>query len=494
MLKRKQQKTGNSDTSSKIEEIDKDKLTITLNNATKKSYGNFEFYINFELENNFDIANVDDIIGETITGLLLQDNNYSKNIEFIDGSILDYFNNNKEEGSMLNKIKEVFNVNMENINKLKGNIKEFSARDTEALYKDIFSVKNSNNDKFINGSYISIVGVESSKKQREDKGIGVIVDPSKISEGKLPSNFDSQIEIYKTYILDYLIYMYLLQKEVYDKYIYYITKIVEIHEQIENINVYVWEEEYLVNELIHIYNNDLVEQIKKYKVSVGKEKGRIINEINRFVEQLEQEISKNERNIINIEKINKITENLKRIKADLNSGTLTGDYEILVGKQQSQPSAVASSTSGQQFSSAVASQPAQPFSSTVASAQPFSSAVASQPAQPFSFARPLAQPFSSTDASQPAQPFSSTVALAQPSATTPASTKKPSATTPASTKKPVARAPAKKPVARTSDFPSSFVKGVSDVSSNVAKALAINSWLGSGGSPPQRKRTPVKRR
>ena len=83
MLKRKQQKTGNSDTSSKIEEIDKDKLTITLNKATKKSYGNFEFYINFELENNFDIANVDDIIGETITGLLLQDNNYSKNIEFI---------------------------------------------------------------------------------------------------------------------------------------------------------------------------------------------------------------------------------------------------------------------------------------------------------------------------------------------------------------------------------------------------------------------------
>ena len=436
MLKRKQQKTGNSDTSSKIEEIDKDKLTITLNKATKKSYGNFEFYINFELENNFDIANVDDIIGETITGLLLQDNNYSKNIEFIDGTILDYFNNNKEEGSMLNKIKEVFNVNMENINKLKGNIKEFSARDTEELYKDIFSVKNSNNDKFINGSYISIVGVESSKKQREDKGIGVIVDPSKISEGKLPSNFDSQIEIYKTYILDYLIYMYLLQKEVYDKYIYYITKIVEIHEQIENINVYVWEEEYLVNELIHIYNNDLVEQIKKYKVSDGKEKGKIINEINRFVEQLEQEISKNERNIINIEKINKITENLKRIKADLNSGTLTGDYEILVGKQQSQTST---------------------FSPEPVSAQPLSSTDAGQPAQPFSF----------TDASQPAQPFSST-------------------TTPA---------PAKNPKSRTSNFPSSVVQGISNATSNVADALITNTFMSYlGGSPPQRKRTPVKRR
>jgi len=436
MLKRKQQKTGNSDTSSKIEEIDKDKLTITLNKATKKSYGNFEFYINFELENNFDIANVDDIIGETITGLLLQDNNYSKNIEFIDGTILDYFNNNKEEGSMLNKIKEVFDVNMENINKLKGNIKEFSARDTEELYKDIFSVKNSNNDKFINGSYISIVGVESSKKQREDKGIGVIVDPSKISEGKLPSNFDSQIEIYKTYILDYLIYMYLLQKEVYDKYIYYITKIVEIHEQIENINVYVWEEEYLVNELIHIYNNDLVEQIKKYKVSDGKEKGKIINEINRFVEQLEQEISKNERNIINIEKINKITENLKRIKADLNSGTLTGDYEILVGKQQSQTST---------------------FSPEPVSAQPLSSTDAGQPAQPFSF----------TDASQPAQPFSST-------------------TTPA---------PAKNPKSRTSNFPSSVVQGISNATSNVADALITNTFMSYlGGSPPQRKRTPVKRR
>ena len=439
MLKRKQQKTGNSDTSSKIEEIDKDKLTITLNKATKKSYGNFEFYINFELENNFDIANVDDIIGETITGLLLQDNNYSKNIEFIDGTILDYFNNNKEEGSMLNKIKEVFNVNMENINKLKGNIKEFSARDTEALYKDIFSVKNSNNDKFINGSYISIVGVESSKKQREDKGIGVIVDPSKISEGKLPSNFDSQIEIYKTYILDYLIYMYLLQKEVYDKYIYYITKIVEIHEQIENINVYVWEEEYLVNELIHIYNNDLVEQIKKYKVSDGKEKGKIINEINRFVEQLEQEISKNERNIINIEKINKITENLKRIKADLNSGTLTGDYEIPFGKQQSQPSTVASPL-----------------------------------AQPFSFASPLAQSFSPT-ARQPAQP---------------------SATTPASTKKPVARAPApaKNPKSRTSNFPSSVVQGFSDASSNVANAFITKAIMTSFGGSPLKERTPVKRR
>lgn len=448
MLKRKQQKTGNSDTSSKIEEIDKDKLTITLNKATKKSYGNFEFYINFELENNFDIANVDDIIGETITGLLLQDNNYSKNIEFIDGTILDYFNNNKEEGSMLNKIKEVFNVNMENINKLKGNIKEFSARDTEALYKDIFSVKNSNNDKFINGSYISIVGVESSKKQREDKGIGVIVDPSKISEGKLPSNFDSQIEIYKTYILDYLIYMYLLQKEVYDKYIYYITKIVEIHEQIENINVYVWEEEYLVNELIHIYNNDLVEQIKKYKVSDGKEKGKIINEINRFVEQLEQEISKNERNIINIEKINKITENLKRIKADLNSGTLTGDYEIPFGKQQSQPSTVASPL-----------------------------------AQPFSFASPLAQPFSST------------VALAQPSATPPPPPP-PSATTPASTKKPVARAPApaKNPKSRTSNFPSSVVQGFSDASSNVANAFITKAIMTSFGGSPLKERTPVKRR
>jgi len=460
MLKRKQQKTGNSDTSSKIEEIDKDKLTITLNKATKKSYGNFEFYINFELENNFDIANVDDIIGETITGLLLQDNNYSKNIEFIDGTILDYFNNNKEEGSMLNKIKEVFDVNMENINKLKGNIKEFSARDTEALYKDIFSVKNSNNDKFINGSYISIVGVESSKKQREDKGIGVIVDPSKISEGKLPSNFDSQIEIYKTYILDYLIYMYLLQKEVYDKYIYYITKIVEIHEQIENINVYVWEEEYLVNELIHIYNNDLVEQIKKYKVSDGKEKGKIINEINRFVEQLEQEISKNERNIINIEKINKITENLKRIKADLNSGTLTGDYEILVGKQQSQTSTFSPEpVSAQPLSSTDAGQPAQPFSFTDASqpAQPLSSTDAGQPAQPFSF----------TDASQPAQPFSST-------------------TTPASTKK---------TVARTSDVPSSFVKGISNATSKVADALITNTFMSYlGGSPPQRKRTPVKRR
>ena len=460
MFKRKQQKTGNSDTSSKIEEIDKDKLTITLNKATKKSYGNFEFYINFELENNFDIANVDDIIGETITGLLLQDNNYSKNIEFIDGTILDYFNNNKEEGSMLNKIKEVFDVNMENINKLKGNIKEFSARDTEELYKDIFSVKNSNNDKFINGSYISIVGVESSKKQREDKGIGVIVDPSKISEGKLPSNFDSQIEIYKTYILDYLIYMYLLQKEVYDKYIYYITKIVEIHEQIENINVYVWEEEYLVNELIHIYNNDLVEQIKKYKVSDGKEKGKIINEINRFVEQLEQEISKNERNIINIEKINKITENLKRIKADLNSGTLTGDYEILVGKQQSQTSTFSPEpVSAQPLSSTDAGQPAQPFSFTDASqpAQPLSSTDAGQPAQPFSF----------TDASQPAQPFSST-------------------TTPASTKK---------TVARTSDVPSSFVKGISDVTSKVADALITNTFMSYlGGSPPQRKRTPVKRR
>ena len=423
MFKRKQQKTGNSDTSSKIEEIDKDKLTITLNNATKKSYGNFEFYINFKLENNFDIANVDDIIGETITGLLFQDNNYSNNINFIDGTILDYFNNNKEEGSMLNKIKEVFNVNMENINKLKDNIKEFSARDTAALYKDIFSVKNSNNDKFINGSYISIVGVESSKKQREDKGIDVIVDPSKISEGKLPSNFDSQIEIYKTYILDYLIFMYLLQKEVYDKYIYYITKIVEIHEQIENINAYVWEEEYLVNELIHIYNNGLVGQIKKYKVSAGKERGEIINEINRIVEQLEQEISKNERNIINIDKINKITENLKRIKEDLDSGTLTGDYEILL-KQKSQPSAVSNPLAQ---------------TSEVASAQP--SAVASQPLSP-------------------------TVASAQHT---------------------------KKPVARKSDLVDSTIQGFGDALGRAGTAFWLNSAF-AGGSIPQRKRTPVKRR
>lgn len=326
----------------KVEEIEREKLTITLENAERiesKNYGGYNFYINFELNNNFQKANIDDIIGEIIEAILFPDDNenYLKHIDFIKETLNDYNTNYNNQDSDLYKIKEIFRLNMDNINRLKGNIKEFSSENTKQLYKDIFSVKSINNDMFINGNYISIVGTESSKKQRQDDGINIDIDPSKISKGELPTNFDTNIELYKTYIMDYLKFIYILQKEVYDEYIYYITKIVEIHKQIEEIKPYVWEEEYLVNELIRMYNTDILEKLKKYKESSDKEKETLKTEINTSIILLEDKLAQNKRNIINEDKIVQITENIKAINDGLNSGDLDGKYDIsLLQESQTQ--------------------------------------------------------------------------------------------------------------------------------------------------------------
>lgn len=326
----------------KVEEIEREKLTITLENAERiesKNYGGYNFYINFELNNNFQKANIDDIIGEIIEAILFPDDNenYLKHIDFIKETLNDYNTNYNNQDSDLYKIKEIFRLNMDNINRLKGNIKEFSSENTKQLYKDIFSVKSINNDMFINGNYISIVGTESSKKQRQDDGINIDIDPSKISKGELPTNFDTNIELYKTYIMDYLKFIYILQKEVYDEYIYYITKIVEIHKQIEEIKPYVWEEEYLVNELIRMYNTDILEKLKKYKESSDQEKETLKSEINTSIKLLEDKLAQNKRNIINEDKIVQITENIKAINDGLNSGDLDGKYDIsLLQESQTQ--------------------------------------------------------------------------------------------------------------------------------------------------------------
>ena len=332
MFKRKKTKTV-----SVSEQIVKDKLTITLDktNMESKSYGPLQIYTNYKLNNNFLLADVESIIGDTVEALLLPDNedNYLKHKEFIEETISDYSKNINTTDSDLNTIIKIFETNMKSINYLKDN-QNFPSSEIEKLYKVIFSVKSAENDIFINHeNYTSLNGVESSKKQREDLGI----DSSKLLNGQIPSNFDSNIEMYKTYILDYLKFMYILQKNVYDQYIYYIMKIVEIHQQIENIKPFVWEEEYLVSELIKIYSSEILEKLKKYRDLESDKKETIKKEIILCIDSLNQEISKNLNYVSNGDILNRVRDNLESIKEGLDSGILKNDDDYVIQQVGEQP-------------------------------------------------------------------------------------------------------------------------------------------------------------
>lgn len=323
------------------EEIVNGKLTITLDKSKmeSKSYGSLQIYTNYKLNNNFLLADVESKIGYTVEALLLPDNedNYLKHKEFIEETISDYFKNKKKTDSDLNTIIKIFETNMKSINYLKDK-QNLTSSEIKQLCKEIFSVKSPENDIFINHeNYTSINGVESSKKQREDLGI----DSSKLLNGEIPSNFDSNIEMYTTYILDYLKFMYILQKNVYDQYIYYIMKIVEIHQQIEDIKPFVWEEEYLVSELMKIYSSEILEKLKQYRVLKGDDKAIIKDEIIICINLLNQQISKNISYVVKDgDIVKRVSDNLESIKEGLESGNLKNndDYVIKEVGGQAQPS------------------------------------------------------------------------------------------------------------------------------------------------------------
>lgn len=345
-----------------------------------KNYFERPFLLVYGIENNLNnrdkkiCTNGKDItaleaISETIRDLTFVNHkeNYNNHLDFIKASLSKYTEYNKRSDgpsdSHIVKIHNNFKKMREDVKFLERLLREKDnfSEDILELFKDFYE-KNANNQTikdFITNNYYDLRGNKKTKESKKFLDLGIDIGNLKkintndVEPAKYPFYLENLIEAMK--------YRYLIEKDKYDEYIYYMSKIAEIYQEMENIAPYKWEEKALVTQLLKLYNNDIKSAIKYIDVKKSKQKEETksdkitqkIKELSYSVDKFEKLIQSEEKTkrILDDKKINRLKDYLERVKEILKKyqddiefiNPLDGleDLELKVGEaevaEQTQP-------------------------------------------------------------------------------------------------------------------------------------------------------------
>jgi hypothetical protein len=209
-------------------------------------------------------------ITETIIDLTFvnQKEAYNNHLDFIKASLLQYTEYNKENG-ILEKIRDNFSKMKNDVLFLENLlIKKDFTQDTWSGTKDLFTEfyqKNANNQTikdFITNNYYDLRGNKKTKESKNFLDLGIDIGNLR-KKINIPKNLE--VEKYPFYLenlIEAMKYRYLIEKDKYDEYIYYMSRIAEIFKEIDTIAPYQWEEKSLITQLLKIYNKDIMSAIK----------------------------------------------------------------------------------------------------------------------------------------------------------------------------------------------------------------------------------------
>jgi hypothetical protein len=294
-------------------------------------------------------------ISETIRDITFvnQNEDYNNHLDFIRDSLLHYTDNNKKDG-ILDEIRENFNNMKSNVIVLEGlhKRKEFT-KDILKLFKEFYE-KNANNQtikNFITNNYYDLRGNKKTKDSKKflDLGIDIGNLRKKINTKDVePANYPFYLEN----LIEAMKYRYLIEKDKYDEYIYYMGKIAEIYQEIDTISPYKWEEKALITQLLKLYNIDIKSAIKYISQKVSKQKNesndgkkvkrddklkKRIKELSYSVDKFEEKIEEGKGKILKDDELNSLNDYLRQVKEILTNyqdgnevtDPLTGEYDIL---------------------------------------------------------------------------------------------------------------------------------------------------------------------
>ena len=331
-----------------------------------KIYFGRSFLLVYGIENNLNnrdkkiIINGKDItaleaITETIRNLTFVNEKeaYKNHLDFIKASLSKYTEYNKKD-SLLDKIRNNFKKMSEDVDDLEDILKKQNfTKDILTLFKDFYE-KNANNQtikNFITNNYYDLRGNKKTKESKKFLDLGIDIGNLRkkinikdVKSEKFPFYLENLIEAMK--------YRYLIEKDKYDEYIYYMSKIAEIYQETEKIAPYKWEEKALVTQLLKLYNIDIKSAIKYIDVNKSKQKEesnedkkvkrddkikKRIKELSDSVDKFEEKIEDGKGKILKEDELNSLNDYLRQVKEILKNyqddtevtNPLTGEYDIL---------------------------------------------------------------------------------------------------------------------------------------------------------------------
>ena len=200
-----------------------------------------------------------------------------------------------------------------------------------------FYQENANNQTikdFITNNYYGLNGNKKTKETKKflDLGIDIGIDLRNLSFKKKINTKDVDPTKYPFYLenlIEAMKYRYLIEKDKYDEYIYYMSKIAEIYQEIEKIAPYKWEEKALVTQLLKLYNSDIKSAIKYIDVKKSKQKeAKPLDKINiKRTIQISNKLVSLDNSVKAFEKLIESEEKTKRILNDEKLNLLKGYLE-----------------------------------------------------------------------------------------------------------------------------------------------------------------------
>ena len=253
---------------------------------------------------------------------------YNNHLDFIKASLSKYTEYNKQGGHL-----EIIGIRFKNMREdvtfLEEEIlkKKNFTKDILDLFTEFYQT-NANNQTikdFITNNYYDLRGIKKTKETKKflDLGIDIGNDFRNLRKKINTKDVDpTKYPFYLENLIEAMKYRYLIEKDKYDEYIYYMSKIAEIYQEIEKIAPYKWEEKALVTQLLKLYNNDIKSAIKYIDVKKSKQKeAKGLDKINQYkVQKRKNQISNKLKSLDNsindFEKLIQSEEKTKRILND----------------------------------------------------------------------------------------------------------------------------------------------------------------------------------
>ena len=302
-----------------------------LNNGSKKIHTNGKNMTALEA------------IAETIRDLTFvnQKEAYNNHSDFIKASLSKYteYNSSDRGESHIDKIRNNFKKMKEDVEFLEGMLRDKNfTKDILTLFKEFYE-ENANNQTikdFITNNYYDLRGNKKTKESKNflDLGIDIGNDFRNLRKKINTKDVDpAKYPFYLENLIEAMKYRYLIEKDKYDEYIYYMSKIAEIYQETEKIAPYKWEEKALITQLLKLYNNDIKSAIKYIDVKKSKQKeAKRLDKINLYkVQKRNIQISNKIRSLDNsvkdFDKLIQSEEKTKRILNDEKINLLKGYLE-----------------------------------------------------------------------------------------------------------------------------------------------------------------------
>ena len=273
-------------------------------------------------------------ITETIRDLTFinHTNSYKNHLDFIKFSLSNYTEYNKG-GGRLELIRTHFFKMKEDVKILEGILKTRNyTKDILDLFTEFYK-ENANNQtikEFITNNYYGLTGIKKTNDNKNSLDLGIDVTRGKIT---IPENLESgKYPFYLENLIEAMKYRYLIEKDKYDEYIYYMSKIAEIYKEIEidKIAQYEWEEKALVTQLMKLYNIDIKSAIKYIDVKESKQRGETKDDKRvKRDSKIKEKIKELSNSVDKFGELIKLEEQTKRILTDKDLETLNGNLKKL---------------------------------------------------------------------------------------------------------------------------------------------------------------------